>query len=238
MEIEKFCPVCGHQDTNGQLARNIIAGNDVDVFGAGFLESGGIINKKIKYILGETATINLDIFGDTFNDFEVNLQKIINEPKQVEFLLDNSTKLDKDFKKKIEESSTLYQEIKNILDEITKKIEKKHGINIREIKAGKLKISKNELLLIELILNGNEHFYKKEYNESIERYNKALELDSNNFYLFYNTACAFCEMGKYRESIEQYDKALKINPDYADALYNKRIAIYELEKSKYIKSSF
>ena len=81
-----------------------------------------------------------------------------------------------DIDTKTEETSKSYLQIKNVLYDVNR-IEKESGIDIEEIKIGNLQISKNELSLDELILKGNEHFYKNQYNEAIECFNKALEID-------------------------------------------------------------
>ncbi|MGA9152392.1 MAG: tetratricopeptide repeat protein [Candidatus Nitrosopolaris sp.] len=57
-------------------------------------------------------------------------------------------------------------------------IEKEEGKEIREIRVGAIYISKNELSLKEIILKGNEYYYNKQYNEAIECYDKALEIDA------------------------------------------------------------
>ena len=55
-----------------------------------------------------------------------------------------------------------------IVLENIKKIEKETGNKIQEIGLDNLKISKNELELKDLLLQGNEYYYKKEYQKAIE----------------------------------------------------------------------
>ena len=44
-----------------------------------------------------------------------------------------------------------------------------------------MQISKNELSIKEYLLKGNESYYKQDYAEAIEWYDKAIELDINNY---------------------------------------------------------
>jgi tetratricopeptide (TPR) repeat protein len=88
-----------------------------------------------------------------------------------------------------------------------------------------VQISKNELSLKELILKGNEHYYNKEYNEAIECYDKALEIDPKDADTLNNKGNALDNLGKHKEAIECYDKALEIDPKHAIVLNNKGNAL-------------
>jgi tetratricopeptide (TPR) repeat protein len=76
------------------------------------------------------------------------------------------------------------------------KIEKEEGKEIHGIKVGEIQISKNELTSKELILKGNEHFYKNEYDEAIDSYDKALKIKPDFAELLYNKRLAQQELGK------------------------------------------
>src|SRR6476660_1057256 len=93
-----------------------------------------------------------------------------------------------------------------------------------------MQISKNELSLKEFILKGNEHYYNKEYNEAIEYYDKALEIDPKHVGALNNTGKVLDNLGKYNEAIVYYDKALQIDPKYADALNSKGNVLGKLGK--------
>ena len=60
---------------------------------------------------------------------------------------------------------------------------------------GDLQISKEELLLKEYILKGNEFYYKKKYEKSIECYDKALEIDPKNATAWNNKGLALDNLG-------------------------------------------
>ncbi len=119
------------------------------------------------------------------------------------------------------------QQTGRVLEELNR-IEKEEGMEIQEIKVGEMQISKNELSSKEIILEGNGHFYKKEYDEAIECYDRAMELDANNPEAWFDKGCALGKQKRYDEAIEWYDKAMEMKPDYAFGLNNKGNALDNL----------
>ncbi len=226
--VEIFCPNCG---TNLQRIGNgniiDIAGTQGDVIGTGFSSVGNIIGKEVGYTV-QGNIINFQISCDISNQMLEKLQNMMAVPTQLEQSLDKSSKT-KDLQAKIEESNKTHTHIKTVLDEVNK-IEKERGTKIEEIKIGEKKISTSELSLKEIILKGNDYFYKKEYQKAIEWYNKALEIDKNNFDILFNMAYSLDELGRYNEAIEWHDKALRIKPDFALTLNNKGSALNNLGK--------
>ena len=207
-----------------------IANNQGDVIGTDFKGSGIIAGKEIDYrVQGNVINLNINASGLSQEVID-NLQKIISIPAQIEpQSIDKTFQSNKDLDAKVEESSTASLQIKNVLNDVNK-IEKESGTNIEQIKIGDVQISKDELSLKELTLKGNEHFYKKQYNEAIDYYDNALRQDSNNLDLLFNKAYSLAELGKFNEAIKWYDKALRIKPDDVDALNNKGWALYNLGK--------
>ena len=62
-------------------------------------------------------------------------------------------------------------------------------------------------------------FELKEYNYSIEKWKKAIDLNSNYFRAYENLANAFLNLKKYHDALEYFNKAIKINPE-AFHVYN------------------
>ena len=106
------------------------------------------------------------------------LEKIMKAPTQVDITSasKSSTEYNEDIQKQ-QELITTKKQASQVLDELNK-IEKKEGTSIQEIRAGDLQISRNELSLKDIILNGNEHLFKKEYSEAIQYYDKATTIKS------------------------------------------------------------
>ena len=76
---------------------------------------------------------------------------------------------------------------------------------------------------------GNTFYDRCRYKEAIERYDKAIQINSNLFEAWKKKGDAFCRLEKYDEGINCYDKALKIsNIDYPEILKCKLDAIIKL----------
>jgi tetratricopeptide (TPR) repeat protein len=221
--MEKFCPECGQKlaPSGGAINVDNISG---DVFGTGFTGSGNIIGKEIAYtVIGNV--LNLHISDNVSREVLVTLQRMIAVPSQVEqhYIL-NKMSTKEDIKTKLKESETAQQQIKIILNDVNT-IGKNAGTQIQEIKAGDLEISNNELLLKEIVLKGNEHVYKNEYNEALGWYDKAIEINPYDANVWNNKGYALDGLGNYKEAIKCFDKAIEINPYDDVSWYNKGYAL-------------
>jgi tetratricopeptide (TPR) repeat protein len=174
--------------------------------------------------------IHLQVLGDTSNQVLKKLQKLMSISIQLEPPSSLGRKLEETYRTKSEEYNIAYQQIQIILNE-SMKIEKKTGIEIKVINVGNLLVSKNELILKEIILLGNEHYYKNEHVVAIKHYDRALEIEPDNVEAWTNKGVVIGNMGKYNEAIECYDRVLEIEPNYVESWNNKRIALTQLEKS-------
>jgi tetratricopeptide (TPR) repeat protein len=63
----------------------------------------------------------------------------------------------------------------------------------------------------------------REYQEAIESFDKAIEINPKNANVWNIKGNSFYAIRKYQEAIDSYDKAIEINPNYAEAWYNKGI---------------
>ena len=70
------------------------------------------------------------------------------------------------------------------------------------------------------------------FNEAIECYDKALEINPKLVESWYNKGNALKGLNKFNEAIECYDKALEINPQKVDALSDKGFALEQLGSYK------
>ena len=71
-----------------------------------------------------------------------------------------------------------------------------------------------------LVLQGNKAFGGKRYDEALDLYKKAIEIDSTSEDAHYNSAIVYERKGMIDESIESYRKLLTINPSHAQAHNN------------------
>ena len=66
------------------------------------------------------------------------------------------------------------------------------------------------------------------YNEAIEAFNKAIELNPKDAVAYNNRGAAYGQTGNYKQQIEDSTKALQINPKDAVAFNNRGVAYGEL----------
>jgi tetratricopeptide (TPR) repeat protein len=77
---------------------------------------------------------------------------------------------------------------------------------------------------------GNALSDLKKYDEAIEKYKKAIEIDPNYVLVWYNWGIALSDLKKYDEAIKIYKKAIEIDPNYVDAYNVWGIALSDLKK--------
>ncbi len=66
------------------------------------------------------------------------------------------------------------------------------------------------------------------YNEAIEAFNKAIELNPKDAVAYNNRGAAYGQTGNYKQQIEDSSKALQLNPKDAVAFNNRGVAYGEL----------
>jgi tetratricopeptide (TPR) repeat protein len=66
------------------------------------------------------------------------------------------------------------------------------------------------------------------YNEAIEAFNKAIELNPKDAVAYNNRGAAYGQIGNYKQQIEDSSKALQLNPKDAVAFNNRGVAYGEL----------
>jgi tetratricopeptide (TPR) repeat protein len=208
--IESFCPICGFNLKLAQPRENWskigISDTKGDVIAAGLTGDNNLIAKdtagNITYIKIDTITTeqlkNLISYSPALSASSLSSKE-------------NTSSDVADFKKEKETKQQTVQVLESI-----NKIEKERGNKIQEIRFDNLKISKNELELRDFLLQGNEYYYKKEFQKAIEWYDKALEIDPNNVNVLYNKGVALGELDKYQETIERYDTSDYTNHIFED----------------------
>ncbi|MEQ8191140.1 MAG: SUMF1/EgtB/PvdO family nonheme iron enzyme [Candidatus Eremiobacterota bacterium] len=104
----------------------------------------------------------------------------------------------------------------------------------KEILLNGEKVSNN---ITECKNKGNILCKQEKYQEAIECYNKALNIDPEDVYIknnkglaLYNKGLTLYEQGKYQEAIEFYNSSLKIDPQNIYALKNKELCLEKLLK--------
>jgi tetratricopeptide (TPR) repeat protein len=83
---------------------------------------------------------------------------------------------------------------------------------------------------------GGVLYHLGNYTQSVNYFDKALDIDPKYVNALNNKGVALYSLGKYTEAIQNYDKALDIDPKYVNALNNKGNALAKLiEESANVK---
>lgn len=69
------------------------------------------------------------------------------------------------------------------------------------------------------------------YEEALEAYDRALELNPNDAIAWNNKGLTLASMERDEVAVECYDKAIENDPNYADAWFNKAMTLEDLGRS-------
>jgi tetratricopeptide (TPR) repeat protein len=211
-----------------------IANTQGDVIGAGASGSANITGKDIGYTLkGNVMNVHVNTLSNDDLEFLQGLMTTVpTEVKPHTSVHDTANALDEGNieRKLLDITNATQKQIRSILDEVNN-IEKASGEKIEEISAGDLQISTDDPLLKDIILKGNEHYYKKEYEEAIKWYDRAIKKDRTKTVVWFNKGFALMRRGKYNDAVSCFDNYLKINPFNASALNNKAYSLAKINKS-------
>jgi tetratricopeptide (TPR) repeat protein len=179
-----------------------------EVVGVGISGSGNIIGKELSFYNMQGATVNIinpskDVIG-VLGDIKAANTQIDRSPSSR--LIEHNRDI-----KNAQDIIAIKQQVSQVLEQINK-IEKEKGTEIEEIRAGEIQISSKELLLKEIILKGNEHYYKGEHSEALQAYDKALEIDPNYADALNNKGAALKKLGKDKDTNKCFDKARQLTP--------------------------
>ncbi|XP_022333019.2 stress-induced-phosphoprotein 1 [Crassostrea virginica] len=75
---------------------------------------------------------------------------------------------------------------------------------------------------------GNEALNEGKFEEAVDQYTAAIDLDSDNHILYSNRSAALTKAGKYLEAIGDADKAIQLKPDWAKGYSRKGVALCQL----------
>ena len=70
-----------------------------------------------------------------------------------------------------------------------------------------------------------------DFEEAIEEYDKAIELDPNDPDYHNNKGVALYELHRYEEAIEEFDKAIELDPSNPSYYYYKGLAQEKLNQN-------
>jgi len=79
---------------------------------------------------------------------------------------------------------------------------------------------------------GNLFISEKRYEEALEAFNKAIEINPKDGYVFSRKGVALGIMGRYEEALEAFNKAIEVNPRDGYALSRKGFALINLGRNE------
>lgn len=91
-------------------------------------------------------------------------------------------------------------------------------------KKGDKKDSNDPIKLKEL---GNKAYINKNYEEAVELYSKAIEIDPKDPVFYSNRATSLFELEKFDDCILDCDKCIELNPQFVKAYFRKALALRE-----------
>lgn len=78
-------------------------------------------------------------------------------------------------------------------------------------------------------LEGNALYDQRKYEESLDAYNKAIQLEPGNGSIWSNKGCVLYDLERYRDSVDACDEAIRLDPTDAIAWINKGDSLKKLE---------
>ncbi|MDE7356321.1 MAG: tetratricopeptide repeat protein [Rikenellaceae bacterium] len=96
-------------------------------------------------------------------------------------------------------------------------------------------LDRRQTLLIDVnpserLNTATENIY--DYDEPLSLINRAIEIDPDNAYLYYNRAGILCKSDDMTAAIDDYTKAIELYPDFAEAYYNRGMILLWLKDSR------
>jgi tetratricopeptide (TPR) repeat protein len=85
---------------------------------------------------------------------------------------------------------------------------------------------------IDWFMRGLDLYNQEKFDDSLQAYNRALELDPNDFEAWNNKGIDEGLLGRYDAALQSFGNAVAINESYAEAWYNMGV-IYDSKKNYY-----
>lgn len=120
-------------------------------------------------------------------------------------------------------------DLKQSILEHLRKIHNIHADTIYNDLIGFVANEKNYETSAVLFHQGVASLNKGEYEEAIQKYDEAIELNPNHVEFYNNRGLAKKNLGQYQEAIDDYDKAIELDPNDAELYSNRGVAKNDLK---------
>ncbi len=191
-------------------------------------ESEDWLRREIEHAIKSTRNI-VPILANNFN-FSDSEQYIENELKQLQRFnginlhpdyFDAAMDRLKDRFLKEPKQVTITPSTKSAAKEVLRKI---------DLTANLPSPTKAQLKAEDYFDSGLQKHNEENYSQSIEDYDKAIELNPEYVDAYNNRGNAYDDLGEYQQAIEDYDKAIELNPEDPDAYINRGLSYNSLGK--------
>jgi tetratricopeptide (TPR) repeat protein len=81
---------------------------------------------------------------------------------------------------------------------------------------------------LDWFMKGYNLYHQEKFSESLDAYNRALELDPKDFEAWNNKGIDLGILGKYDEALKSFENAVALNESYAEAWYNLGV-VYDIK---------
>ena len=209
-----------------------------DVIGGKIEGTGNFAGKTVNYVAQGDIIYILNLPTESKSALKES-----SIPTQISAIRDRETTIDT---RTLQRINAMEERINEILNLLTK-VSDKNKMQIKQVKAGELQISRNDLLIRAYIFSGNEHYFSgmnlikesvryhynvrlmdehrrhadEEFEKAIERYNWALEINPRHVNTLIFKGHALIGLRRNDEAIEYFDRALQINPKHVKTLIDK-----------------
>ena len=133
---------------------------------------------------------------------------------------------------------TVPTELKQLILEHLRKIHNIHTDTIYNDLIGFVANEKNYETSAVLFHQGLASSNKGEYEEAIQKYNEAVELNPNHAEFYNNRGNVKNKLRQYQEAISDFNKAIELDPNDAKAYHNRGVAKCHLEQYREAVSDF
>lgn len=192
---------------------NELAEDEIIAISAGIVQ---IIDVKIFSVPSDEgvtfrAIVKINIDSDNIDEW------LKRDPKERERLVQENSELQKSIAEQEEQIANLKKLI----------AEAKTPEDIEKIRAGFAEIDK-EFFANKELEEGQTFYNRGDYFSAIMSYDKAVELNPNNFLVYVKRGEAYQNLNDYSRALSDYEKALSLNPNFsmAYALHNNRGNVY------------
>jgi len=192
------------------------------------IEKQHIIIKNLE----ENSNKNINSSIETINDFnkELKLSQTINFTTLGMFLviiialiIYISLSIKRITKDVLEKENN--KQVKEKVLEFNKQLEKTMNTALKNIEVHNF----DNISFKSLEDKASELFIGGKYEESIDLYKKAININNSNIQLYLNLANVYNQIGKHNLAIETYDKAISLKPNSSDLYNYKAITLLEIE---------